>query len=39
MCAQLDLEVICKRPKKKNRPSNFINFGLKKFTVRNIQKK
>jgi hypothetical protein len=26
MCAQLDLEVSCKRPKKKRRPSNFHEF-------------
>jgi hypothetical protein len=39
MYAQLDLEVRCKRPKKKRRASNFINFGLKKFTLKNTPKK
>jgi hypothetical protein len=26
MCAQLDLEVSCKKPKKEKRPSNFYEF-------------
>jgi hypothetical protein len=39
MYAQLDLEVRCKRPKKKRRPPNFIDFGVKKFTLKNTQKK
>jgi hypothetical protein len=39
MCAQIDLEVSCKRPKKRNDPLIFINFGLKKFIVKNTQKK
>jgi hypothetical protein len=39
MYAQLDLEGRCKRPKKKRRPSNFINFGVKKFTLKNKPKK
>jgi hypothetical protein len=39
MCAQLDLEVISKRPKKIGRSSNFINFGVKKFKIKNTQKK
>jgi hypothetical protein len=29
ICAQLDLKVVCKRPKKKRRPSNFYEFWSK----------
>jgi hypothetical protein len=39
MCAQLDLEVRCKRPKKREGHPVFINFGIKKFIVKSIQKK
>jgi hypothetical protein len=39
MYAQLDLEVRCKRSQKKRRPSIFINFGVKKFTLRNTPEK
>jgi hypothetical protein len=39
MCAQLDLEVRCKRPKKREDHLIFINFGVKKFTLKNTQKK
>jgi hypothetical protein len=35
MCAPLDLEVRCKRPEKRRRPSNF---GVKKFTIENTPK-
>jgi hypothetical protein len=38
MCAQLDLEVMCKRPKKRKDHIIFINFGIKKFAVENAQK-
>jgi hypothetical protein len=38
MCAQLDLEVMCKRPKKRKDRIIFINFGIKKFAVENAQK-
>jgi hypothetical protein len=31
--------VRCKRPKKRRRPSNFLYFGVKKFTLKNTQKK
>jgi hypothetical protein len=37
-CAQLDLEVMCKRPKKRQDHLIFINFGIKKFTIKNIKK-
>jgi hypothetical protein len=37
MCAQLDLEVMSKRPKKKDHLI-FVNFGVKKFIVKNTQK-
>jgi hypothetical protein len=30
MCAQIDLEVMCKRPKKNGIPFNFHEFGVKK---------
>jgi hypothetical protein len=33
MCPQLDLEVRCKRPQKKEDHLIFINFGVKKFIV------
>jgi hypothetical protein len=39
MCAQLDSEVRCKRSKKKDRPSNFINSGVKRFKVKNTPPK
>jgi hypothetical protein len=39
MCAQLDLEVRCKRPKKREDHLIFINFGVKKFTVKSTQQK
>jgi hypothetical protein len=39
MYAQLDLEVRCKKSKKKGRPLIFINFGVKKFTLKNTPKK
>jgi hypothetical protein len=40
MYAQLDLEVRCKRPKKKREDHLiFINFGVKKFTLKNTPKK
>jgi hypothetical protein len=39
MCAQLDLKVMCKRPKKREDPIIFINFGVKKFTIKNTKKK
>jgi hypothetical protein len=28
MCVQLDLEVICKKPKKERRPSSFYKFWI-----------
>jgi hypothetical protein len=40
MYAQLDLEVRYKRPKKREDHLIFINFGAKKFTLKNtLQKK
>jgi hypothetical protein len=39
MYAQLDLEVRCRRPKKRECHLIFINFGVKKFTVKNTHKK
>jgi hypothetical protein len=39
VCAQLDLEVNCKRSKNKKDHLIFINFGVKKFTVKNTQEK
>jgi hypothetical protein len=39
MYAQLDLEVKYKRPKKKEDHLIFINFGVKKFTLKNTSKK
>jgi hypothetical protein len=39
MYAQLDLEVRCKRPQKREDHLIFINFGVKKFTVKNNLKK
>jgi hypothetical protein len=39
MYAQLDLEVRCKRPKKREDHLIFINFGVKKFTLKNTPKK
>jgi hypothetical protein len=38
MYVQLGLEVKCKRPKKKEDHLIFINFGVKKFTLKNTQK-
>jgi hypothetical protein len=34
MCAQLDLEVRCKRPKKRQDHLIFIYFGVKRFIVK-----
>jgi hypothetical protein len=39
MCTQLDLGVRCKKLRKKKDHLIFINFGVKKFTVKNISKK
>jgi hypothetical protein len=39
MYAQLDLEVRCERPQKREEHLIFINFGVKKFTLKNTQKK
>jgi hypothetical protein len=39
MCAQLDLEVIYKKPKKEEDFLNFLNFGVKKFIVKKTSKK
>jgi hypothetical protein len=39
MCAQLDLEVMCKKSKKGEEHLIIMNFGVKKFTIRNTQKK
>jgi hypothetical protein len=39
MYAQLDLEVRSKRPKKREDHLIFINFGVKKFTLKNTQRK
>jgi hypothetical protein len=39
MYAQLDLEVRCKDPKKREDHVIFINFGVKKFTLKNTPKK
>jgi hypothetical protein len=39
MYAQLDLEVRCKRPKKRENHPIFINFGVRKFIVKNTPKK
>jgi hypothetical protein len=39
MWAQLDLEVRCKRPKKGEDHLILIDFGIKKFTLKNIRKK
>jgi hypothetical protein len=39
MYAQLDLEVRCKRPKKKKDHLVFINFGVKNFTLKYTLKK
>jgi hypothetical protein len=39
MYAQLDLEVRCKRPKKRKDHIIFIDFGVKKFTLKNTPKK
>jgi hypothetical protein len=38
MCAKLDLEVRCKRPRKREDRLIFINFGVKKFIVKNTPK-
>jgi hypothetical protein len=39
MRAQLDLEVSCKDPKKREDDLIFINFEVKKFTLKNTPKK
>jgi hypothetical protein len=39
MFAQVDLERRCKKPKKKRRQSNFHEFGVKKFIVKNTPRK
>jgi hypothetical protein len=39
MYAQLDLEVKCKRSKKREEHIVFINFGVKKFIVENTPQK
>jgi hypothetical protein len=39
MYAQLDLEVRCKSPKKREEHLIFINFGVKKFTLKNTPRK
>jgi hypothetical protein len=39
MYIKLDLEVICKKPKKKEDHLIFMNFGVKKFTVQKTSKK
>jgi hypothetical protein len=40
MCAQFDLEVSCKRPKKRREEHLIlINFGVKKFTIKNTKRK
>jgi hypothetical protein len=39
MYAQLDLEVSCRRPKKKEDHLILINFGVKKFTLKNTPKR
>jgi hypothetical protein len=38
MYAQLDLEVRCKRPKKREEHLIFIHFGVKKFTLKKTPK-
>jgi hypothetical protein len=38
MCAQLDLKVMCKSFKEKEDHLIFMNFGMKKFTVKNTLK-
>jgi hypothetical protein len=38
-CVQLDFEVRCKRPKKRDDHVIFINFGVKKSIIDNTQKK
>jgi hypothetical protein len=39
MFGQFDLEVMCKRPKKGGGNLIFINFGVKKFTLKKRPKK
>jgi hypothetical protein len=39
MYAQLDLEVMCKRPKKKKRPSKFHSFWNKEIHTKKHPKK
>jgi hypothetical protein len=39
MYAQLDLEVRCKRPKKREDHLIFINFGIMKFKLKNTPTK
>jgi hypothetical protein len=38
MCAQLDLKVMCKRPQKNDYYLVFMNFGMKKFSIKNYPK-
>jgi len=38
MCAQLDLEMMCQKPQKREDYLIFINFGVKKLTLKNTQK-
>jgi hypothetical protein len=38
MCGQLDLEVRCKRPQKREDHLIFINFRVKKFILKNTRK-
>jgi hypothetical protein len=39
MCVKFDLEVRCKKPKKRKDHLIFINFRVKMFTIKNTQKK
>jgi hypothetical protein len=39
MHAQLDLEIRCKRPKIREVHLIFMNFGVKKFTLKNTPEK
>jgi hypothetical protein len=39
MCGQLDLELRCKTPKKREDHLIFFNFGIKKFILKSTQKK
>jgi hypothetical protein len=38
ICAQLDLEVMCKRSKKKEYHLIYMNFGVKKFIVKTTKR-